>query len=62
MHFRPVATVEFADSAARVVYEDAHGQFVLDDQGEAWYGVWFVPPEELEVMFGPQPIIVKAQA
>jgi hypothetical protein len=44
----------------RLVYDDAHGQYVLDDQGEAWYGVWYVPREELEAMFGERPIIVKA--
>jgi hypothetical protein len=60
MHSKPIATVDFSDGAKRVVYEDAHGQYVLDDQGEAWYGVWFVPREELDAMFGERPIIVKA--
>ena len=50
--------MEFSVGACRLVYEDAHGQYVLDDQGEAWYGVWYVPREELEAMFGDQPIIV----
>jgi hypothetical protein len=36
MHSQAIATVEFADGATRVVHEDARGQFVFDDQGEAW--------------------------
>jgi hypothetical protein len=58
MHSRSIASVEFADGVTRLVYEDAHGQYVLDDQGEAWYGVWYVSREELETMFGDRPIIV----
>src|SRR5262249_20971781 len=45
----------------RLVYEDDYGQFVLDDQGEAWDGVWDVPPQELDAVFGPQPIIVQVE-
>jgi len=44
MHSQPIASIQFADGTPRLVYEDAHGQYVLDDEGEAWYGVWFVPP------------------
>ena len=58
MSTQPIASVEFSDGACRLVYEDAQGQYVLDDQGEAWYGMWYVPPQELDAMFGPQPIIV----
>jgi len=58
MPTQPVASVQFNDGACRLVYEDAHGQYVLDDEGEAWYGVWFVPREELEALFGERPIIV----
>jgi hypothetical protein len=60
MHSQAIASVEFADGVTRLVFEDVHGQYVLDDQGEAWYGVWHVPREELEAMFGERPIIVKA--
>jgi hypothetical protein len=60
MHSQAIATVEFADGVTRVVYEDTVGQFVLDDEGEPIYGVWYVPREELEAMFGKRPIIVKA--
>ena len=58
MSTQPIASVEFSDGTTRLVYEDAHGQYVKDDQGEAWYGVWYIPREELEAMFGPQPIFV----
>jgi hypothetical protein len=51
--------VEFTDRVTRLVFEDSHGQYVLGDQGEAWYGVWYVSREELEAMFRDQPIIVK---
>jgi hypothetical protein len=61
MHSQAIASVEFADGVTRLVHEDPHGQFVLDDQGEAWYGVWYVPREELEAMFGEQPIIVSTK-
>ena len=57
---QPLASVQFSDGACRFVYEDAHGQYVMDDEGEPIYGVWFVPRAELEAMFGPQQIIVKS--
>jgi hypothetical protein len=60
MHSKALASVEFTDGVTRLVFEDAHGQYVLDDQGEAWYGVWFVPREELVAMFGERSIIVMA--
>ena len=60
MHSQPITSVEFSDGTTRLVYEDPHGQYVLDDEGKPTYGVWYVPREELEAMFGPQPIIVKA--
>ena len=57
---QPIATVLFNDGATRLVYEDAHGQYVIGDNGEPVLGVWYVPREELEAMFGPQPIILRA--
>ena len=51
-------SVEFSDATTRLVYEDAHGQHVMDDWGKALCGLWYVPREELDVMFGPKPIIV----
>jgi hypothetical protein len=62
MHSKAISSVQFADGVTRLVYEDPHGQYVLDDQGEAWYGVWFVPPEELDAMFGERPIMVNAKS
>ena len=58
MHSQPIASVEFSDGTTRLVYEDAHGQYVLDDQDEAWYGVWYVLRKELESLFGDRPMIV----
>ena len=58
MRSQPIASVEFSDGVTRLVYEDALGQYVLDEQGEPTYGVWYVPPQELDAMFGPQPITV----
>ena len=58
MSTQPIASVEFSDGTTRLVFEDAHGQYVLDEQGEAWYGLWYVPREELKAMFGDRPIIV----
>ena len=58
MHAQAIVSVEFVDGVTRLVYADVHGQYVMDDQGEAWYGVWYVPCEELEAIFGDQPIIV----
>jgi hypothetical protein len=58
MHSQPIADVQFSDGASRLVFEDAHGQYVIDDEGEPIYGVWFVPREKLDAMFEDQPIIV----
>ena len=41
-----VGHVLLADGQSRPVYEDESGQFVLTDDGEPIYGVWFVPREE----------------
>ena len=62
MNSQPIASLKFNDGTTRLVYQDADGQYVMDDQGEAWYGVWYVPREELEAMFDPRPTIVKGGA
>ena len=37
---------DFADGRQQVVYEDADGlQFVIDDEGQAVYGVWILADE-----------------
>jgi hypothetical protein len=50
-----VAEIQFTDGTARSVFEDTRGQYVLDDDGEPVYGVWFIPREECDV-----PVIVNA--
>jgi hypothetical protein len=37
---------EFVDGPRRPVYEDASGQYVLDDEAERVYGVYLIPEEE----------------
>jgi hypothetical protein len=49
-----VAYVEFVGGATRPAFQDAGGrQYVLDDGGNAVWGVWFLTPEECD-----QPVIV----
>jgi hypothetical protein len=51
-----IAWVEFNDGPMRPVYEDVDGrQFVIDDDGQWVYGVWFIPPEcdEPVISYGP---------
>ena len=35
----------FTDGIRRPVFEDAAGQYVIGDDGEAVRGVWYIPPE-----------------
>jgi hypothetical protein len=49
----PIAYVEFADGVRRPVFDDGKRQYVLDDDGEPTYGVWFIPRDECDL-----PIIV----
>ena len=58
MQTKAIARVEFSDATTRLDYEDAPGQYFMAEQAEPTYGVWFVPPQELDAMFGPQPIVV----
>jgi hypothetical protein len=37
-----VAYTTFTDGARRPVFEDACGQYVLDDDGQPVRGVWFI--------------------
>ena len=37
---------EFVDGTRRPIYLDAHGQYVLTDDGERVDGVYLVPEEE----------------
>jgi hypothetical protein len=50
----------FVDGIRRPIYEDAGGQYVLDDDGERVYGVYLIPMEEscdlpIIVEQGPNP-------
>ncbi len=58
MNERIVGKVRFTDGTVRVVYQDEHGQFVLDDDFEPFYGVWILPAEEAQ----GEPVIVQAPA
>jgi hypothetical protein len=58
MPTQPIASVQFADGACRLVYEDANSQYVIDDKGEPMYGVWFFRPDELRAMFEVQQMSV----
>ena len=49
----PVAHVQFADGPLRPVFEADGRQFVVTDDGERVYGVWFIPPDD------PAPMIVE---
>ena len=50
----PVAHVQFADGPLRPVFEADGRQFVISDDGERVYGIWFIPPGD------PAPLIVEA--
>jgi hypothetical protein len=41
----PVAYVEFIAGVRLPVYDDGRRQYVLDDDGEPIYGVWYIPRE-----------------
>jgi hypothetical protein len=50
---QPIAYRDFVDGACRPIYEDERGQYVLDDEGERVYGVYFIPDDAPDL-----PIIV----
>jgi hypothetical protein len=42
-----IAYTTFLDGSKRPVFEQLDGrQYVLDDDAERVYGIWFIPPEE----------------
>jgi hypothetical protein len=45
---------DFMDGARRPIYEDAQGQYVLNDDGERVYGLYLIREEE----FCDPPVIV----
>ena len=52
-----LAYTEFIDGKMRPVFEDARGQFVLDDNGDRIDGAWHIPREECPKL-PPEPLIV----
>jgi hypothetical protein len=49
---KPVAQVEFTEGEPRPVFEAMDGrQFIVDDDGNKIYGVWFIPREEFDTPF-----------
>ena len=55
MYSQQIASIEHKDGTTRLVYQDAHGQYVFDNEGDVIYGVWYVPRENLDAKFDPQP-------
>ena len=56
-HKARMVSVRTLGSALRPIYEKPGGRrYVLDDDGEPVYGVWFIPPEECD-----RPIIVESR-
>jgi hypothetical protein len=43
---RVIGRRRFTDGEVRIVFEDAAGQCVLDDDGDLVRGVWIVPSEQ----------------
>jgi hypothetical protein len=40
---QPIGQREFVDGTTRPIYQDAEGQYVLDDDGKRVYGFWLMP-------------------
>ena len=49
MKAKQIGQREFVDGSTRIVFEDARGQYVLDDDEERVYGVWLLPDEPTPV-------------
>ena len=46
-----VAYTAFLGGPMRPVYEQWNGrQYVMDDEGEPVYGLWFIPPDEPDLL------------
>jgi hypothetical protein len=45
MKAKQISQREFVDGSTRTVFEDAQGQYVLDDDGQRVYGVCLLPDE-----------------
>jgi hypothetical protein len=52
---KPVAFIDVPDGLSRPVYEEPNGrQYVIGDEGEALYGVWYIPQDDSDL-----PVIVE---
>jgi hypothetical protein len=52
----PVAQIEFTFVELRAIFATTDGrQYVVDNDGNRVYGIWFIPPPDAEC---DQPIIV----
>ena len=53
-----IAFVNFTDGTSRAVFEKVDGhQYVVNDEGDPVFGVWFIPKDEIDL-----PLIVDAEA
>jgi hypothetical protein len=52
---KPIGSRVFVDGTVRPIYQDAHGQYVLDDDGARVYGVWLIPEDECDA-----PLVVES--
>jgi len=58
---RHVANTEFVDGVSRPVFETPEGkQYVIGDDGEQYFGFWYMPREEWDALFADRPIIVES--
>ena len=46
MSDQPIGHRDFVDGTRRPIYEDAQGQYVLDDDGGRIYGVYLIPEDD----------------
>jgi hypothetical protein len=52
----------FTDGNVRAVYQDAAGQFVIDDDGERVYGTWILKPDPTsQTLESDEPTIVPGE-
>ena len=54
-----IGKARFTDGTNRVVYRDAKGQFVLDDDEAAVYGTWILESDGPEKPTLDSPLIVE---
>jgi hypothetical protein len=50
-----VAFRQFVDGSMRPVYDNGRRHYVIDDEGDRVYGVWFIPRDEAKIEEKPDP-------